>query len=499
MFHFSKSKYCGLWQCPKIAWLNKYKSEERHIDKNMLSRMEEGNAVGDLAMQLFGEFNEVTAYTNGKIDLVKMQELTKQYIAEGRDNICEASFIYNGLYCAVDILRKTKHGYAIFEVKSSTHDDNYVYIVDIAYQRYVLEKCGVNVTETYLITIDSSYVRGKELDINKLFKITDVTKWVKEEETNTDRYLAQAEALLQNDVEPSIDISENCRDPYGCSYWNYCTKHVPAPSVFDLYRLPFKKKLDCYRKGILSFDDVVRTQYPLNATQSRQVDFALHDRPTYVDKKKIRKFLDTLSHPLYFLDFETMQPVIPEFEGTRPYQQIPFQYSLHYIEHEGGELQHKEFLGVSGQNPLRAIAESLAANIPTDVCVLAYNKAFECTRLKELADMFPDLAYSLIKIKDNIVDLIEPFRQGAYYNKAMGGSFSIKSVLPAIFPGDPSLDYHNLEGVHNGGEAMTIYPKIKDMPPEEQEIARHNLLKYCELDTYAMVKVWQELVRITKE
>ena len=499
MLNFSKSKYCGLWQCPKIAWLNKYKSEERHIDESTLSRMENGNAVGDLAMQLFGEFNEVTAYTDGKIDLVKMQQLTEQYIAEGRDNICEASFIYNGLYCAVDILRKTKRGYAIFEVKSSTHEDNYIYIVDIAYQRYVMEKCGVNVTSTYLINIDSSYVRGKELDVNKLFKITDVTKWVKEEQRNTEDYLAKAELLLQSDTEPPIDISENCNDPYGCSYWNYCTKHVPKPSVFDLYRLPFKKKLDCYHKGILTYEDVVRSQYSLNHTQSRQIDFALHDKATYVDKKQIKEFLDTLSYPTYFLDFETIQPVIPEFEGTRPYQQIPFQYSLHYIEREGGGLQHKEFLAQSGVNPLRPIAESLVKDIPTDVCVLAYNKAFECTRLKELAETFPDLASRLLKIRDNIKDLLDPFRQGAYYNKAMGGSFSIKSVLPAMFPGDLSLDYHNLEGVHNGGEAMSIYPKIKDMQPEEQQIARHNLLKYCELDTYAMVKIWQELVKITKE
>ena len=128
------------------------------------------------------------------------------------------------------------------------------------------------------------------------------------------------------------------------------------------------------------------------------------------------------------------------------------------------------------------------------VCLTAYNKAFECTRIKELAETFPDLTEHLLNIKDNIVDLLVPFQSGYYYNRAMGGSFSIKSVLPAIFPDDPELDYHNLEGVHNGGEAMTIYPKIQFMAPEEQKAARHNLLKYCELDTYTMVKVWEALV-----
>ena len=131
-----------------------------------------------------------------------------------------------------------------------------------------------------------------------------------------------------------------------------------------------------------------------------------------------------------------------------------------------------------------------------NVCVTAYNKAFECTRIKELAAAFLDLAEHLLNIRDNIVDLLVPFQSGWYYNRAMGGSFSIKSVLPAIFPDDPALNYHNLEGVHNGGEAMTIFPKIKDMPPEEQAKARYNLLKYCELDTYAMVKVWEKLKEV---
>lgn len=133
-----------------------------------------------------------------------------------------------------------------------------------------------------------------------------------------------------------------------------------------------------------------------------------------------------------------------------------------------------------------------------NTCVTAYSKAFECTRIRELAALFPDLAEHLLNIRDNIVDLLVPFQSGYYYNRAMGGSFSIKSVLPAIFPDDPSLDYHNLEDVHNGGEAMDIFPKIEFMPPEEQAKARHNLLKYCELDTYAMVKVWQELERVAK-
>lgn len=496
---FSKSKYCGLWQCPKIAWLKKYKPEEYVIDDGTRARMDNGNVVGDLAMRLFGEYNEVTAYKNDKLDIPKMIELTKQYMTEGRDNICEASFNYNGLYCAVDILRKQGNGWAIYEVKSSTHEDNYIYIVDVSYQKYVLEKCGVKVTGTYLVNINSDYVFDGTLKLDELFKVTDVWKFVCDEQAKVEPNILQAEKMLADENEPKLDISENCNYPYKCPFWKYCSKHLPKPSVFDLYRLNFSKKIEYYRRNIISFEDIKSTGWYLGPIRDRQIDYALNNKGVYVDKENIKKFLDTLSYPLYFLDFETQQPIIPIYIGTSPYQQIPFQYSLHYIEQEGGELKHKEFLGISGEDPRRALAEALVSDIPAGACVLAYNKSFECGRIGELAKTFPDLQMHLSAIEFSIKDLLDPFRQGYYYKKEIGGSFSIKSVLPAMFPDDPTLNYHNLEGVHNGGEAMSIYPKIKDMSPEEQKIARHNLLKYCELDTFAMVKIWKELLRLTKE
>ena len=189
-----------------------------------------------------------------------------------------------------------------------------------------------------------------------------------------------------------------------------------------------------------------------------------------------------------------MQLAIPEYDGTKVYQQITFQYSLHVIEKEGGELIHKEHLGISGTDPRRALAEQLCKDIPINVCTLAYNKAFECTRIKELAEWFPDLSEHLLNIMDNIQDLLNPFSAGYYYLPSMGGSFSIKRVLPSLFPNDPSLDYHNLDSkVQNGSDAMNIFPKIQFMEPDEQMAARTALLNYCCLDTLAMVRVWEKL------
>ncbi len=493
MFYFSKSKYCLAWQCPKLLWLNKFKPELKPVDPALQARFDAGNVVGDMAMSLFGDYTEVTAFkADGSLDLNRMKILTQECIEKGVENICEASFDYNGLYCAVDILRREGDGYAIYEVKSSTHA-SHIYAVDISYQKYVLENCGVKVTGTYVVCIDSNYVRSEILDIHKFFQIVDVSDIVKDEIQNVPSLLKKAEEIYKMPQEPQKDIGLHCRDPYECAFWDYCTRHLPQPNVFDLYRMNFKPALKYYYEGKTSYEQLLYDTHIKNEKQIMQMLHATEEREPYIFKEGIRDFLDTLSYPIYFLDFETMQLVVPEFEGTRPYQQIPFQYSLHYIEHEGGELKHKEFLAVSGENPLRDIAESLCENIPMGVCVTAYNKAFECSRLKELAECFPDLADHLLNIESNIKDLLTPFQKGYYYNKAMGGSFSIKSVLPALFPNDPALDYHNLDQIHNGGEAMNIFPLIKDMPLQEAEKTRKNLLKYCELDTYAMVKVWEKL------
>ena len=489
----SKSRYTLYRQCPKTLWLKTYKPEEAVVSDALQQRFEAGNAVGDLAMGLFGDLTEVTVYTSdGRLDLGKMAEETRKCLDAGMEVICEASFFYDGGYCAVDILRKENSGYSIYEVKSSTDADKEVYAQDVAYQKYILENNGINVTGTYLVCINSDYVLDRELDIHGLFQIQDISEAVAQEYQLVASQVAAAKKMLAlPEDEPDEDLDIHCHKPYDCAFWQYCSRHLPKQSVFNLYRMNFSKKIANYQQGVITYEQLRNEE--LNEKQRMQVECSLGDA-IYINNVALREFLNKLSYPLYFLDFETMQPVIPEYQGTHPYQQIPFQHPLHYIEEPDGELKHKEFLGVSGEDPRRALAEQLCKDIPMNVCVTAYNKAFECTRLRELAETFPDLSEHLLNIRDHIIDLLVPFQSGWYYVPAMGGSFSIKSVLPALFPNDPKLDYHNLQGsVHNGGEAMNIFPKIKDMNPDEQKAARQSLLIYCELDTYAMVKVWEKL------
>jgi len=520
----SKSRYTAFCQCPKNLWLKVYKPNEATIDAGVEARFAQGNVVGDLAMGLFSDFKEAHAEKpDGSLNLSKMVEQTRQWMDEGVENICEASFICEGGYCAVDILRKTAGGWAIYEVKSTSFPEFNgqeakleKYAPDIAYQKWVLEQCGVNVTGTYLVCLNSDYVRHGELDIQQLFVVNDMKNFVENEYLKVAPRVAQAMKIINSEQEPDTELSECCMKPYGCAFWGYCKRQhgVPSLSVFDVYGgkgkggFTFKKKLDYYHQGLISFEDLRSTD--IGPIQNMQIEAALTNKE-YINTEGIRKFLNKLSYPLYFLDFETMQDAVPQYDDAKVYAQITFQYSLHVKERESvstfvdtGKLKytkianyitHREFLAPSdGSDPRRALAEQLCKDIPKDVCTLAYNKMFECGRIRELAALYPDLAPHLLNIADNIKDLIDPFRVGDYYVPAMEGSFSIKSVLPALFPDDPGLDYHNLdERCQNGGDAMNIFPRIKEMEPEEAKACREALLNYCKLDTWAMVKVWQKL------
>lgn len=491
--NLSKSKYTRFCQCPKMLWLDTYHPERAVQDEALLRRFREGNEIGDLAMGLLGDFVETTAYTaDGKLDISSMLKHTRKYLIEGKENICEAAFSKNGCYCAVDILHKTGDGYEIYEVKSSTEIKD-VYLWDVAYQRWVLEQSGLKITGTYLVYIDRTYVRQGEIDIHKLFAVQNVTDAVLPYYAEVARNTARAREYIAQKGEPEMPLGEQCFSPYDCAYRQYCARDLPSPNVFDLYNIRTQKACEYLRQGIVSFDDVVRSGIPLNAMQRRQVEFEQLQLPTYVDRSGVKSFLETLRYPLYFLDFETFQTGIPLYDGMHPYQQVPFQYSLHYILEEGGELLHREFLADENSDPRRALAERLAEDIPQNACTLAYNKAFECMVIKQLAETFPDLAEKLLNIRENIHDLLDVFRDGFVYDRAMQGSFSIKKVLPALFPDDPNLDYHNLADVHNGTEATDAYLSLRGMEGEKRDKLRRSLLAYCGLDTLAMVLLWQRL------
>ncbi len=488
----SKSQYCLAVQCSKMLWLKKHKSDV--FDSSVMNEvvLENGNMIGDLAMSLFGEYVEVPHEEK----LSDMLRITDELMEKTTPIITEASFTYKGLFCSVDILiNQGEHKVQLYEVKSSTtvHD---IYIDDVAFQTYVLSKLGYKVEKSSLVYINSDYVRHGELNISELFKIEDVTEIVGEKLLQVEEKITHLEEFVNQKDEPFYDIGEHCFKPYKCGFWDYCTKHMQKPNVFDIAGAKNVTKLKYYKQGIISFNELDKCD-SLNDGQYMQVHHEVNHYPAYIDKEGIRKFLKSIRYPLYFLDFESFQPAVPLFDDSKPYEQIVFQYSLHYLESEGGELKHKEFLAYPGEDPRKALAEQLCKDIPQDVCTTAYNMGFEKGRIKRLAELYPELSEHLMNIHDHIVDLMIPFQKKMYYAYEMKGSYSIKYVLPALFPREPSLDYHNLEGVHNGSEASAIYAKMSNMSKDELEKQRGYLLKYCGLDTFAMIKVWEKLCEVT--
>lgn len=483
----TKTKYCSGVQCPKMLWLKEHKPDE--FDNSVMNEfvLETGSEVGDLAMGLFGAFTEVSRDSN-----MAMVRETEKLLAAGERIIAEASFAYEGLFCSVDILKNLgDRNVEIYEVKSSTSVSE-IYLHDVAFQVYVLEKCGFSVKKASLVHIDNTYIRGKELEIEKLFAIDDLTDTIRQMQPEVEERVQALLACLSDQAEPVLDLGRHCFSPYDCGFWKYCSADLPSPNVFDVAGMQLRTKNSLYSKGIVSFEDLLE-KGKLNHGQELQVRSVVEDAADHIETEKIREFLDTLTYPLYFLDFETFAPAVPLYENSRPYEQIVFQYSLHCIEGEGGPLLHKEYLAIPGEDPRRGLAEQLCKDIPLDACTLAYNMTFERTVIKGLANLYPDLADHLINIRENIRDEMAPFQQKQYYTKAMRGSYSIKYVLPALFPNDPSLDYHSLEGVHNGSEASAAFAAMGKMPDEEMAACRANLLKYCGLDTFAMVKVLEKL------
>ena len=492
--YLSKSSYCKCVQCEKILWLDKY-GKTSEVAENNEAVFETGREVGELAKGLFGDYIDVDSDAKINVRVEKTQKLLENKTKV----ITEASFIYDNNFCSVDILKNDSDGVEIYEVKSSTKIDD-IYLDDAAYQYFVLSNAGLNVKKVSIVYINNEYIRGSELDINQLFKIEDITDTVFQKQDEIESNIEMINNYMENHGEgnePVKDIGKYCFDPYSCKYWQYCTKDLPTPNVFDISGMQKRSKFKQYYKGKISFEDLENEN--INQKYLQQIDFELNNRKPKINRNAIEDLLNSLKYPLYFIDYESCQYAIPEIEGTKAYQQIPFQYSLHIIESEGAPVQHREFLAeADDENLIRNFAECMIRDMPENSSVIVYNKTFEATRNKEIGEMYPDLKSEMERFNSNIVDLMIPFRNRDYYTKEMKGSYSIKYVLPALYPDDPELDYKELSLIHKGDEASNAFLTLKDKSPEEQKEVRKALLEYCKLDTLAMVKIWERFVDVTK-
>ena len=489
----SKSLYIRGLQCEKSLWLKKKRPEVLQApDDSAQAVFDTGTSVGELACELFsgGERIEYTSDFNAQM------AKTKELVERGTKVIYEATFCFDGILVMVDILRIGKDELIINEVKSSTSVKE-VYIDDASIQYYVISSLGYKVSGVNIIHIDSSYVRGEKLELEKLFHIEDVTEQIVQKQAQIPQILNKFDEILSKDAEPDIDIGPHCSDPYHCDAWEYCwceQRGIPEYSVFNISRLRSDKKFELYKSGVVKFEDI-KDLDKFNASQQIQIRSEL-SQEQIIDKEAIKEFLDTLSYPLYHLDFETFQQVVPEFVGLSPYEQIPFQFSIHKDDGKGN-LEHFEFLAEVGADPRYELALNLIKFIPQDACVLAYNMGFEKGVIRRLATNYPQISSELMAIHDNIKDLMTPFASKSYYHPKMQGSYSIKYVLPALVPEFESA-YKDLNLIHHGGEAMQAYENMMRMSADEREAYKRALLAYCKLDTLAMVKVLEKLREVVK-
>lgn len=469
-------------QCPKALYLHKNPPDfEFPPQPDLEAKFRTGHEVGILAQQLFSGGTEVPFEG---LSVPEQVEQTRQLIADGAEVIYEASFEYNGIFVKVDILFKDIDSWQIHEVKMSTSVKE-VNIDDVAIQYYVLSQCGLNISGAYLVHVNNKYVRQGDIDVQQLYAGEDVLEAALQRQADLPQIIEDLRTTLQGD-KPKIDIGSHCSNPYDCDFIPYCWQHIPENSIFDLKGRGIKK-FDYYERGIIRFEDLLLDD--LNKAQRQQVEATLNEEDS-TDLQAVASFLDTLWYPLYHLDFETFNSAIPKLDGTRPYQQVPFQFSLHVQHEAGSEPQHFEYLVEPNVDPRRELIEQLLDLIPEDGCVLTYNQSFEKGVLRNLAELFPDLAEAIDKRLENVRDLMVPFRRRDVYRWQMRGSYSIKAVLPAMVP---ELSYAGME-ISDGMAAMQAYHDMCAMEPGvELDRLRKAMLEYCRLDTLAMVRILGKL------
>jgi hypothetical protein len=487
----SKSTFIRGLQCEKSLYLYKHNYKLRDgISTQLQAVFNQGTNVGIFSQQLFP--NGVDASPPDHFKIQESVLKTEEFIDNGESIIYEATFQYNGVLVALDILVKDEEGWKAYEVKSSTSISE-TYINDTAIQYYAITNSGIELKDISIVFINNQYVKNGNIDVKELFTVESVLERVKEVVPTIPNQIESFKKLISQDSVPNTDIGIHCSTPYGCDFMGHCWKHIPEYSIFNISNLYTTKKFELYEKGIVSFEQIDLNNSKLNSNQILQVTSELN-KTNYIDKDNITQFLKDFEYPLYYLDFETMTSAVPIYDNSRPYQQLVFQYSLH-IQNENGELEHREYLAEASQNidPRIKFVKQLINDCGATGDILVYNIGFERGKLNDLITIYPIYANELTNIIGRLKDLMIPFQKKWYYTPAMKGSYSIKYVLPALVP---ELSYQDLE-IKEGGTASSIFTQmVKGEFQGDIEKTKIDLLEYCKLDTYAMVKILEKLKEV---
>jgi hypothetical protein len=442
----SKSSFIRGMQCPKSLWLHLNDPEDRdETSESQQQIFEKGYMVGFLAQQLFPGGVDASRDEHEKVR--EAVAYTAALIDNGQRVIYEAAFSDGETLCYMDILVKESDGWAAYEVKASTTVKEYQ-VNDVAFQYYVITRAGLPLKRVSLVHINNQYVRHGELDLQQLFTIELMTARILPMQKDIPKKLLLLQEMLKAGVMPDVTMGSQCNKPFPCDFLEFCRQSS------------------------------VEEEGEGEARKANRDQDALDD------------FLDDLAYPLYYMDFETIQFAVPQYDESRPYQQIPFQYSLHIQQTKDGPVEHYEFLGTPPADPRPEFIQSLLDRIGESGSIIVWNQAFENTRLREIARDFPEYAARIDCLLARVADLMVPFRRKQLYTPDMNDSYSLKAVLPALVT---DLSYSDLE-IQEGGTASIIYESLyQDNDPEQVSLNRENLLAYCKMDTLSLVRILRQL------
>ncbi|HMT39382.1 MAG TPA: DUF2779 domain-containing protein [Candidatus Saccharibacteria bacterium] len=500
MITLSKSEYMMFLKHPAWLWLKRHdKKKLPEPDANLQAMFDAGNLFEKYAEELFSDIVRV-GFENYN-EYLSMPDRTKKALADGAKVLTQGRFEADidrySITCIVDVIELVEENtFDLYEIKSSTKVKP-DHIEDLAFQVIVLEGAGYKVRNISVIYCNNSYVRHGEIDAKQMTCKEDVTIQVKSKLESTRRNIVAAINTIGLESMPDptprrvklggykewIDILLSIK-PTDDKYSIYSLAQVTPEQIGNLE--------DMHISSIVDIPDT----FELKPVQKRQIEATRLGEPL-VDTGKIAKFIDKLEYPIYFLDYETLSSIVPPFDGLKPYQQLPFQYSLHILKSLDADLEHREFLHTLDTNPVPELLAQLQSDIGDKGSVLVWYEGFEKTCNNLMAELQPDYAVFLAQVNDRVLDLMLPFKNGHYVDKDFMGSASIKNVLPVLAP---ELSYKDMD-ISEGATAQRLWMEAvytdKNSEAEKAKLME-SLRQYCELDTYAMVRIFEFLIALTR-
>jgi Domain of unknown function(DUF2779) len=488
--YISKSTYLMGVQCQKLLWF-RYNAKDQipAPDEATQAVFDQGKEVGELAHQLSPGGTVVAP------DIINPPQVLAetQKAIQARQPLYEAAFSFHGGYARTDLLVPAdRNSWDLVEVKSTTSLKEEVHVPDIAFQSFVLAGAGIKVRKCFLAHINNKFVRQGALDPRKFFTLEEVTRPASGLSRDVGDQLDAMQRVIAAKSHPETQIGPHCDNPYTCPLHDHCWSSLPKASVFTLYR-GTAKAFNLLKQGIQRLDQIP-ANVPLTDNQAIQRSALLAGRP-HIDRPALTAFLDQLEYPVSFLDFETFATAIPLFDDCSPYQQVPFQFSLHILRSTKARPEHRSFLAEGTADPRPEFMRQLRAALPDSGSVVTYNASFETGRLKECCELLPEFKPWLRTVTPRIVDLLLPFRGFRYYHPRQNGSASMKAVLPAL----TGRGYDKL-AIQEGGAASREFLRVtyRQVSDAERRRVRLDLEEYCGLDTLGMVQIVDQLTRLTK-